>query len=154
MTLHRMVPHKSPMPARTRLSILLTPKLLQAVASWHLPHAEVPLLRKTLVQTVQSKPWEPDPKPRISTDNDPPEIPPDPDAPGGEVYETVKQLMKLQNLEGDPQDFIPGYKKELATVTKMRLKEVSPAVAKYVREKKLAVRLRKDDPRSEAGHAP
>jgi hypothetical protein len=62
--------------------------------------------------------------------------------PGGEVYEIVKQLMKLQNLEGDPQDFIPGYKKELATVTKMRLKEVSPAVAKYVREKKLAVRLR------------
>jgi hypothetical protein len=54
----------------------------------------------------------------------------------------VKELMKLQNIAGDPQDFIPGYKKELATVTKMRLKEVSPAVAQYVRAKKLAVRLR------------
>ena len=66
----------------------------------------------------------------------------DPDEPGGEVYETVKQLMQLQNIAGDPHDFIPGYKKELATVTKMRLKEVSPEVAKYVRAKKLAVRLR------------
>ena len=84
----------------------------------------------------------PPPLERPSTGNDPPEITSDPDVPGGEVYEIVKQLMKLQNLEGDPQDFIPGYKKELATVTKMRLKEVSPAVAKYVREKKLAVRLR------------
>jgi hypothetical protein len=54
----------------------------------------------------------------------------------------VKQLMKTQNLQGDPQDFIPAYKKELATVTTMRLKEVSPAVAQYVRAKKLAVRLR------------
>ena len=64
------------------------------------------------------------------------------DEPGSEVYETVKQLMKTQNLQGDPQDFIPAYKKELATVTTMRLKEVSPAVAQYVRAKKLAVRLR------------
>ncbi len=46
-----------------------------------------------------------------------------------QVYEIVKELMKLQNIAGDPQDFIPGFKKELATVTKMRLKEVSPAVA-------------------------
>ena len=53
------------------------------------------------------------------------------------MYETVKQLMQLQNIAGDPHDFIPGYKKELATVTKMRLKEVSPEVAKYVRAKKL-----------------
>ena len=66
----------------------------------------------------------------------------DPDEPGGEVYETVKELMRVQNLVGDPTDFIPGYKKELETVTKMRLKEVSPAVAQYVRAKKLAVRLR------------
>ncbi len=64
------------------------------------------------------------------------------DEPGSEVHETVKQLMKTQNLQGDPQDFIPAYKKELATVTTMRLKEVSPAVAQYVRAKKLAVRLR------------
>ena len=67
------------------------------------------------------------------------------DEPGSEVYETVKQLMKTQNLQGDPQDFIPAYKKELATVTTMRLKEVSPAVAQYVRAKKLAVRLSTDD---------
>ena len=53
------------------------------------------------------------------------------------MYETVKELMKLQNIVGEPQDFIPGYKKELETVTKMRLKEVSPAVAQYVRAKKL-----------------
>ena len=66
----------------------------------------------------------------------------DPDEPGGEVYETVKELMRVQNLVGDPTDFIPGYKKELETVTKMRFKEVSPAVAQYVRAKKLAVRLR------------
>ena len=66
----------------------------------------------------------------------------DPDEPGGEVYETVKELMRVQHLEGDPLDFIPGYKKELENVTKMRLKEVSPAVAQYVRQKKLAVRLR------------
>ena len=51
--------------------------------------------------------------------------------------------MRVQHLEGDPLDFIPGYKKELENVTKMRLKEVSPAVAQYVRQKKLAVRLRK-----------
>ena len=43
----------------------------------------------------------PPPLERPSTGNDPSEIPSDPDAPGGEVYETVKQLMKLQNLEGD-----------------------------------------------------
>ena len=41
--------------------------------------------------------------------------------------------MKHQHIAGEPQDFIPGYKKELAIVTKMRLKEVSPAVAQYVR---------------------
>ena len=50
--------------------------------------------------------------------------------------------MKTQNIQGDPQDFLQAYKKELATVTTMRLKEVSPAVAQYVRAKKLAVRLR------------
>jgi hypothetical protein len=50
--------------------------------------------------------------------------------------------MQTQNIQGDPQDFIPAYKKELETVTTMRLKEVSPAVAQYVRAKKLAVRLR------------
>ena len=65
-----------------------------------------------------------------------------PDTTGDEVYETVKQLMKTQNIQGDPQDFLQAYKKELATVTTMRLKEVSPAVAQYVRAKKLAVRLR------------
>ena len=32
----------------------------------------------------------------------------DPDEPGGEVYETVKQLMQLQSIGGDPHDFIPG----------------------------------------------
>ena len=67
---------------------------------------------------------------------------PEPEEPGGEIYETVQQLMKAQHLEGDPKDFIPGYKKELETVTKMRLKAVTPEVAKYVRAKKLAVRLR------------
>ena len=66
----------------------------------------------------------------------------DSDAPGGAVYETVKHLMQTQNIQGDPQDFIPAYKKELETVTTLRLKEVSPAVAQYVRAKKLAVRLR------------
>ena len=61
---------------------------------------------------------------------------------GGEIYETVQRLMTQQGIAGDPKDFIPAYKKELETVTTMRLKEVSPEVAKYVRAKKLAVRLR------------
>jgi len=57
---------------------------------------------------------------QLSTGSPPPTIPEktsmapgeeDLDAPGGEVYETVKELMKLQNIAGDPQAFIPGYKK-------------------------------------------
>ena len=84
----------------------------------------------------------PRPTPSVNTVSSHNGVPGDPDEPGGEVYETVKELMRVQHLEGDPLDFIPGYKKELENVTKMRLKEVSPAVAQYVRQKKLAVRLR------------
>ena len=84
----------------------------------------------------------PRPTPPVNTVSSHNGVQSDPDEPGGEVYETVKELTRVQHLEGDPLDFIPGYKKELENVTKMRLKEVSPAVAQYVRQKKLAVRLR------------
>ena len=69
----------------------------------------------------------------------------DPDAPGGKTYdsyEIVSKLMRDQGLQGDPKEFIPGYYKELNTVTTLRLKPVSPEVAAYIRSKKLAVRLK------------
>lgn len=66
----------------------------------------------------------------------------DPDAPGGKTYEIVSKLMRDQGLQGDPKEFIPGYYKELHTVTTLRLKPVSPEVAAYIRSKKLAVRLK------------
>ena len=62
--------------------------------------------------------------------------------------------MRVQHLEGDPKtlsrDTKPSY---LRKVTEMRLQEVTPEVAQYVRAKKLAVRLRTYATRSEAGHA-
>ncbi len=66
------------------------------------------------------------------------------DEPGSEVYETVKQLMKTHNLQGDPQDFIPAYNKELATVTTMRLKEVSPCspVSRFDRSDMLNINIK------------
>ena len=112
----------------------------QTVASWCLPKAQEPSLRKQPEPRSHEPLREPDY--HVSHGMEAPGVPLDPDEPGGEVYETVKQLMQIQNIAGDPKDFIPGYKKELETVTKMRLKEVSPEVAKYVRAKKLAVRLR------------
>jgi hypothetical protein len=66
----------------------------------------------------------------------------DPDAPGGKTYEIVSKLMRDQGLQGDPKEFIPGYYKELHTVTTLRLKPVSPEVAAYIRSKKLAVWLK------------
>jgi hypothetical protein len=66
----------------------------------------------------------------------------DPDTPGGKTYEIVSKLMRDQGLQGDPKEFIPGYYKELHTVTTLRLKPVSPEVAAYIRSKKLAVRLK------------
>jgi hypothetical protein len=66
----------------------------------------------------------------------------DPDAPGGKTYEVVSKLMRDQGLQGDPKEFIPGYYKELHTVTTLRLKPVTPEVAAYIRSKKLAVRLK------------
>ena len=66
----------------------------------------------------------------------------DPDAPGGKTYEIVAKLMRDQGLQGDPKAFIPGYYKEINTVTTLRLKPVSPEVAAYIRSKKLAVRLK------------
>ena len=66
----------------------------------------------------------------------------DPDAPGGKTYEIVAKLMRDQGLQGDPKEFIPGYYKEINTVTTLRLKPVSPEVAAYIRSKKLAVRLK------------
>ena len=66
----------------------------------------------------------------------------DPDAPGGKTYEIVAKLMRDQGLQGDPKEFIPGYYKEVNTVTTLRLKPVSPEVAAYIRSKKLAVRLK------------
>ena len=55
----------------------------------------------------------------------------DPDAPGGKTYEIVAKLMRDQGLQGDPKDFIPGYYKEINTVTTLRLKPVSPEVAAF-----------------------
>ena len=58
------------------------------------------------------------------------------------LYEIVAKLMRDQGLQGDPKEFIPGYYKEINTVTTLRLKPVSPEVAAYIRSKKLAVRLK------------
>ena len=102
------------------------------VKRWH----EDSAVKWIAAYAAQLSPSDPDPH------HGPSGVLEDLDAPGGVVYETVKQLMQTQNIQGDPQDFIPAYKKELETVTTMRLKEVSPAVAQYVRAKKLAVRLR------------
>ena len=68
----------------------------------------------------------------------------DPDARGGKTYEIVAKLMRDQGLQGDPKAFIPGYYKEINTVTTLRLKPVSPEVAAYIRSKKLAVRFNED----------
>ena len=114
----------------------------KTVASWCLPQAQEPSLRQQPEPLTQEHLRNPGSRVSQATCMETPVVHLDPDEPGGEVYETVKELMRVQNLVGDPTDFIPGYKKELETVTKMRLKEVSPAVAQYVRAKKLAVRLR------------
>ena len=66
----------------------------------------------------------------------------DPDALGGKTHEIVAKLMRDQGIQGDPKGFIPGYYKEINTVTTLRLKPVSPEVAAYIRSKKLAVRLK------------
>ena len=108
------------------------------VERWH-AEAAVPWITSYAAQLSHSAP---DINQGNNVDTEGTAVPVPLDEPGSEVYETVKQLMKTQNLQGDPQDFIPAYKKELATVTTMRLKDVSPAVAQYVRAKKLAVRLR------------
>jgi len=83
------------------------------------------------------------PNPRHNTDHTTNE-------PGGQVYETVLRLLETQQVplqDGETRDaqvrsYIPGYLKEKDMVTQLRLEPVSEDMARYIRTRKLAVRLK------------
>ena len=70
--------------------------------------------------------------------------------PGGQVYDTVLRLLENQQVPlqvGETRDaqvrsYIPGYMKEKDMVTQLRLEPVSETMAQYIRNRKLAVRLK------------
>ena len=59
-----------------------------------------------------------------------------------ESRRAVEHLMRRQKVQGDADDWIPGYEAEMEKVTRLRLRELDPAEAAKVRANKLVPRLR------------